>query len=214
MDAELLVESQQRYGVQLLGPPRSDKSWQAREGGYDQAQFVIDWQSKRATCPEGKVSVWWGSNTARPDRAAPVHGSVHGEDPARVKVRFARQDCACCPQRDKCVRSKSGRARTLVLYNQVEHEALRQARERITSEEGRTEYQRRAGIEGTLSQGVRRSGMRRSRYWGLAKTHLQHVATAAALNIGRVVAHLNGEESAKTQVSRFARSKPVGIIVA
>ena len=101
-----------------------------------------------------------------------------------------------------------------MLYSQAGHEALRQARERIATEEGKAEYQRRAGIEGTLSQGVRRSGMRRSRYWGLAKTHLQHVATAAALNIGRVVAHLEGHKPAKTQISRFARSKPVGIIVA
>ena len=56
--------------------------------------------------------------------------------------------------------------------------------------------------------------MRRSRYWGLAKTHLQHVATAAALNIGRIVAHWEGVKPAKTQVSRFARSKPIEIMVA
>ena len=214
VDAELLVESQQRYGVQLLGPPRSDKSWQAREGGYDQAQFVIDWQSKRATCPEGKVSVWWGSNTARPDRAAPVHGSVHGEDPARVKVRFARQDCAGCAHRAKCVRSVSGQARTLVLYSQAQHEALRQARERIPSEEGPREYRRRAGIEGTLSQGVRISGLRQCRYRGLVKTRLQHVAIAAAINVGRVVAYLDGKEPGGTQVSRLARSRPGATVMA
>ena len=107
-----------------------------------------------------------------------------------------------------------GRARTLVLYNQVEHEALRQARERITSEEGKAEYRKRAGVEGTLSQGVRISGLRQSRYRGLAKTHLQHVASAAALNIGRVVAHLEGHKPAKTQISRFARSRSVEIMVA
>jgi len=56
--------------------------------------------------------------------------------------------------------------------------------------------------------------MRRSRYWGLSKTHLQHVATAAALNLGRMVAHLEGVKPAKTQVSRFARSKPGGIMMA
>jgi transposase len=205
VDADLLVSSKDEFCVDLLGPTRLNPSWQAREGGYDQTQFAVDWENQQATCPQGKVSAWWGADTAEP--ASP-------STPARLKVRFWRQDCACCPQRDKCVRSKTGRARTLVLYNQAQHEALRQARERITSEEGRTEYRKRAGIEGTLSQGVRRSGMRRSRYWGLAKTHLQHVATAAALNLGRVVAHWEGHKPAKTQVSRFARSKPIEIMVA
>jgi transposase len=45
-------------------------------------------------------------------------------------------------------------------------------------------YAKRAGIEGTISQGVRRSGLRRSRY--LAKTHLGHIFTAAAINLLRV----------------------------
>src|SRR5215210_4772618 len=44
-------------------------------------------------------------------------------------------------------------------------------------------YRRRAGVEGTLSQGVRAFGMRRSRYIGLAKTGPQQVCTAAAINV-------------------------------
>ena len=32
----------------------------------------------------------------------------------------------------------------------------------------------RAGVEGSLSQGVRIAGLRQARYIGLAKTHLQH----------------------------------------
>ena len=47
------------------------------------------------------------------------------------------------------------------------------------SAEGKAQYAQRAGIEGTLSQGVRAFGLRRTRYWGVAKTHLQHVAIAA-----------------------------------
>ena len=62
----------------------------------------------------------------------------------------------------------------------------------------------RAGIEGTLSQAVRRSEMRRSRYIGLARTHLQHLLTAAALNLIRAVAWLIQTPRAKTRSSRFA----------
>jgi transposase len=62
----------------------------------------------------------------------------------------------------------------------------------------------RAGVEGTLSQGVRAFGMRRSRYIGLAKTGLQQVCTAAALNATRIVPWLAGTPRAKTRVTRFA----------
>ena len=59
-------------------------------------------------------------------------------------------------------------------------------------------------IESTLSQGVRAFGMRRSRYIGLAKTGLQQVCTAAAMNVSRIVNWLDGRPRAKTRVTRFA----------
>jgi hypothetical protein len=46
-------------------------------------------------------------------------------------------------------------------------------------------YGKRAGIEGCLSQARRLTGLRRARYVGLAKTHLQHMASAAATDIER-----------------------------
>ena len=205
VDAHLLVESTDQHGVTLLGPPRSDKSWQAREGGYDQSRFAIDWQTQKVTCPEGKTSLWWGAHSAPVDD---VDGS------ARTLVRFSRHDCDNCPSRSKCVRSTTGRARTLVLYPQAQHEALRQARERMNSEEGRREYRQRAGVEGTLSQAIRVAGLRQCRYRGLAKTHLQHTASAAAVNLGRVAAYLNGNKPAVTQVSRFCRARPASLAAA
>ena len=69
-------------------------------------------------------------------------------------------------------------------------------------------YRVRAGVEGTLSQGVRAFGMRRSRYVGLAKTALQHVLAAVGINVARAVAWLNGQPHAKTRISRFARLRP------
>jgi transposase len=82
---------------------------------------------------------------------------------------------------------------------------LSRPRRKLASDEGRSEYKKRAGIEGTISQGVRRGTLRRSRYRGLEKTHLQEVATATAINIVRAVNFLNLEPPAKTRVSRFAR---------
>ncbi len=75
-------------------------------------------------------------------------------------------------------------------------------------------YHIRAGIEGTLSQGVRAFGMRRSRYIGLAKTGLQQIGTAAALNASRVVDWLAGKPRAKTRVTRFTSDAPNRLWVA
>jgi transposase len=74
----------------------------------------------------------------------------------------------------------------------------------LESEEGRQLYAKRAGIEGTLSQDVRVFGLRRSRYIGLAKTHLQQVASAAALNLDRLAAWFIHRPRAHTRVSRFS----------
>ena len=60
-------------------------------------------------------------------------------------------------------------------------------------------------MEGTHSQGVRRCGLRRSRYIGLAKTHLQHVFTAAALNFVRVAEWLAETPLAETRKSPFLK---------
>jgi transposase len=100
--------------------------------------------------------------------------------------------------------------RTLKLHPQEEHEALQAARQRLGTEAGKKLYERRAGVEGTLSQGIRVSGLRRARYRGLLKVHLQHVATAAALNLGRLAAWFLGVPLAATRVSRFARLAPSG----
>jgi len=62
----------------------------------------------------------------------------------------------------------------------------------------------RAGIEGTLSQGVRTFELRRSRYIGLAKTHVQHVATAAAINLARLADWFAGIPKAQTRQTKFA----------
>jgi transposase len=82
---------------------------------------------------------------------------------------------------------------------------LKQRRERETTQEFKQLYAKRAGIEGTISQGVRTMGLRRSRYIGQEKTHLQHVATAAALNLVRSLAWESGVPRAQTRRSAFAR---------
>ena len=71
-------------------------------------------------------------------------------------------------------------------------------------DEGRRLYAQRRGVEATLSQGVRAFDLRRARYRGLAKTSLQHIATAAAINLDRIAAWFAGRPLAPTRTSRFA----------
>jgi transposase len=52
---------------------------------------------------------------------------------------------------------------------------------------------------------VRAFDMRRTRSVGANKTHLQQVSIAAAINLVRIVAWLDGDEPAPTRVSAFQR---------
>jgi transposase len=193
VDADLLVHSQEQHGVELFGPPRLYHGPKARPERVPQSQFHIDWQTKRAVCPQGKASRKWTEYTASP-YPYPL-----------IRVRFSSVDCRDCSLRDKCLPAPTSRFRLLALHPQSRYEALNQARERMQTEQGRAEYRKRAGVEGTHSQGVRRSGLRQCRYRGLKKTQLQHVATAAALNVVRVVNYLDNKPVAQTRTSRFAR---------
>lgn len=195
MDAELLVTSQREHAINLMGPIRQVSTWQGRGGlGYDSPSFKIDWENQQATCPQGKISVAWRN----------------GKDQVghpRVTIYFSRTDCGSCPVHHLCTRSKPIR-RVLQILEQDEYEALNQARGRMLSEEFKQSYQIRTGIEGTLSQGVRCVGLRQSRYVGLKKTRLHHVCSAAAINIARLAAWLEGRPRAKTRISSFSRLAP------
>ncbi len=109
-----------------------------------------------------------------------------------------------CDSRPLCTRAKT-EGREITLRPRERHEALQAARLEQETAGWKGEYTRRAGIEGTLSDGIRGFGLRRCRYFGLAKAHLQHVITAAAMNLSRLAAWLAEAPRAKTRASRFAR---------
>jgi transposase len=123
-----------------------------------------------------------------------------------VKIKFSSKDCMPCPSRDLCIRSvKRYKRRTVTVRIKEHHEALKMAREREGTDDFLALYAKRAGIEGTISRSVRACGIRRSRYVGLTKTHLQHLLTAVSINFLRVGAWLMGVPKATTRRSPFAR---------
>ena len=191
VSAELLVSSRDDYGIDLVGPARGNPTWQAKvEGAYPLDLFMIDWEKRVATCPQGVTSAAWRDHSE--EEGKPYH-----------LVYFPKAACLDCQARALCTRAKQ-LPRRLYLHPRAEHEALDAARQRLKTEEGRLLYAQRAGVEGTLSQGVRAFGARRTRYRGLAKTHLQQIMTAVAMNIDRITAWLAGRPLAETRTSRFA----------
>ena len=188
---QVLIDSAHTHGIEVIGPMKVDTTWQAQSGkGFDIASFTLDWATQRVTCPGGQISQVWADS--RDNAGHP-----------RVYVRFAKAACQVCPLRTDCTRSVQG-PRTLSFKPKAQYELLQWARQREHTDECKERYARRAGIEGTISQGVRAFGWRRSRYMGQTKTPLQHMLTAVAMHLARFVAWSNGVPRSITRTSAFA----------
>ncbi|MBA3534979.1 MAG: IS1182 family transposase [Ardenticatenales bacterium] len=194
VDAALIVASQQA-GITITGPVRPDVSWQAQtENAYDLSAFTIDWENQRVTYPQGHTNVTWNP-----------HPDQWGN--AVISIQFPRPACRACPVHHLCSKAKDG-PRYLTLRMEAEHKALQAARAAQKTPEWKTRYDLRAGIESSISQSVRAFELRQTRYVGLARTHLQHVFTATAMNVVRLTSYLRGSTPAKTRPSRFAALAP------
>lgn len=122
VDAELLVTSQQEYGVHLVGPTRQDTGWQAcQRQGFASKDFKIDWERQQATCPAGKISQFWAPGT-----------DVHGNP--MIQIKFSKPDCRACLLQAQCTRANPPR-RTITVRPQAQHKTLLAAREREGTEE-------------------------------------------------------------------------------
>ncbi|WP_030682543.1 IS1182 family transposase [Streptomyces rimosus] len=184
------------HGVELHGPLAGNTSSQA-EGAFGLDAFAIDWERRQATCPNGVTATKW--YTRADSKGLPV-----------IQVRFPDSRCGPCPDLRSCVSSATGRRRELMLrQQQAEHDAIRSIRAEQQTDAWKERYKIRAGVEGTISQAVRRCGLRRSRYRGLTKTSLQHQLTGAAINLARIDAHLTDTPRARTRTSHFAALCPV-----
>ena len=149
VDAELLVRSREEHGIDLVGPPRRERELAGQGRGRPTAssRFAVDWERGAGALPAGQAVL--GLEPPGRPRRQPY-----------VSVQFRTADCRACPARP--VHAGQAQARHLKLQPRAEHEALQAARERLATKEGRRLYARRAGIEGTLSQGVRAFGLRRA----------------------------------------------------
>jgi transposase len=120
-----------------------------------------------------------------------------------IQIAFSHSTCRQCPSRSACTRSPKA-SRRLSVRPRLEYEAIQQARRMQEMAGWQADYDRRAGIEGTLSQGIRAFGLRKCRYFGLAKTSLQEILAATAMNMIRAYYWFADRPLAKTRLSSFA----------
>lgn len=192
-----IVNARAKYGIELHGPIGTDTTAQGSTAGgpFGQAAFTIDWDNRHVTCPGGRTADQWKPTLSH--RGTPV-----------VRVKFSPTHCRPCPHLRDCVDSPKAQYRQLTFRHHEEHRAIGQARTLQQTDDWKERYKIRAGVEGTISQGVQRCGLRRSRYRGLAKTSLQHQLTGAAINLARIDAHLTDTPRAHTRTSHFAALRP------
>jgi len=190
-----LADSQEQFGIDLVGKVSVENNWQTRtQDAIPLSAFEIDFEHKQVTCPAGQQTVSWV--ITKDIRGQPI-----------IHSTFPRQVCAGCVLRTRCTRSNF-HGRSLGFRPQAQQQALQAARLRQGTEEFKAIYAKRAGVEGTLSQAIRRNDLRFARYRGMHKTHLQHIFVAAALNIIRLFDWLEEKPLAKTRKSPFARLAP------
>jgi transposase len=190
-DAATIIHSQTTHAIELVGPVQRDGSWQAQaEQGFAGACFAVDWDAKQVVCPQGQPSRVWSASTDTAGQAV-------------IHVQFDRTACGACVVRSACTKAKTG-PRTLKLRPQPQYAALQRARQYQATDDFKQRYRVRAGVEGTLAQGVQAFDLRYARYRGMAKTSLQHIFTVLAINLTRLVAWWDARPKAQTRPSRFA----------
>jgi hypothetical protein len=193
-----ILTARNDHGITLLGPVgagthQTRRSSAGQEPALAQSAFCIDWDARTVTCPQGAVSISWSDQ--RKPSGTPI-----------AQVHFALADCRPCPLRSRCTKAANGKwGRSLTLLPREQHELLARQRAEQQTAQWKARYDIRAGIEGTISQAVRRTRLRRTPYRGQPKTHLANVLSATAINLIRVDAWLNGTPLGTTRVSHLAR---------
>jgi transposase len=193
-----ILTARNDHGITLLGPVGADthqtrRSGTGQEPALPQAAFRINWDARTVTCPQGAVSTSWSSQ--RKPNGTPI-----------ARVHFALDDCRPCPLRSRCTKAAHGKwGRSLTLLPREQHELLARQRAEQQTPQWKARYDIRAGIEGTISQAVRRTRLRRTPYRGQPRTHLASILSATAINLIRTDAWLNGTPLGTTRISHLAR---------
>ncbi len=111
----------------------------------------------------------------------PSSGWVRHKISDRAEFRDRRHPC---PARTQC--STADSARTVGFPPRELRDLQLRVRTEQQTPEWKARYAVRSGVEGMANEFARGNGMRRCRYRGQGKLHVQHVLTAIAVNIVRL----------------------------
>ena len=130
--------------------------------------------------------------TACPRGCAPEHAENQDDNHFAF---FSKRTCRSCSRKKTCPTKPGQKGRSL-RYND---KAIRMAWRRVyeDSDEFRDRYRFRAGIEGTMSQLDRLTGIKNLRVRGMSAVSFAAYLKAAAINIVRAAAYKNRETEGK-----------------
>ncbi|MET7593417.1 transposase, partial [Streptomyces sp. NPDC005444] len=165
-------------GMELLGPAPHDSSLQSRQNQGFPAPISPSTGKPRAPSAPADTAVSSGGNR-NTTATAPVLQAL-------------------------CTKPPSGRrGRGITFLPRERYEALEAVRRVQDTAEWKARYAIRAGVEGTISQAVRVTALRRTRYRDMPTTRLGHVFAATALNLIRIDRWLAGTPLGGTRTSRL-----------
>lgn len=150
-----------KHSVNMIAPiPMGGK----RGTRFGKACFAIDFEKQICTCPAGCVA-----------------DKKRTKDSTVLAYIFTKQTCNRCPLRESCTDHGKGKTITLHPQEQIRREIIKNN----DCQEFKALYRKRSKIERKNAH-LKQHGMRRSRYFGKAKTLLQLAFTASAVNIKRM----------------------------
>lgn len=155
------------------------------KGFLKKSDFQIDLKAQTCRCPAGHQAV-----KVRRD---------HKTNELKA-FDFSPEQCRTCPLKGRCFDNKKG-YRTIPVHPYERY--LQEGRKQQETPEFKAEYRRhRPAIERKQAEMVRH-GVRKARYFGLAKVRLQMLFVAATVNYKRLIKKLQekAEASLKNQVT-------------
>ncbi len=171
-----VVRAKQRHGVDVLSPLKNPPD------GLSLVDFRLDDSGHILLCPQG---------------ISPVNVRFK----KRFSASFALSDCLTCPQKKQCPVSVGKKA----AYYRYTLKDVRLAKRRgyERSLEFMEKYRYRAGVEATMSEYDRVTGVKKLRVRGLAAVTFAAFMKAIGINLKRAGAHIQRLKKAELLILTF-----------
>jgi len=156
-------EQASKRGVELVAPVMGT----VREDRLSLSDFQLSDEGIVTACPAG-------------------NSPVKVNKQRRISIGFSTSDCSVCPDLNKCP-VKAGKKFFYLRYSQKQMR-LAQCRRNEATDEFKDKYRWRAGVEATMSEYDRRTGVKHLRVRGMKAVRFCAVLKALGLNILRATA--------------------------